>query len=180
MQALIVLRNLLDHLPVRLEKLPADQIQKKPAPHRWSPKEELGHLLDSAANNHQRIVRMQLEDNLALPGYDGERWVELHRYQKREWRDLVAIWNGLNEQLLAAASAVPPNGWHRTSTIAGSAPVTLAFVFQDYLHHMVHHFRHIGVAVDDLLSADPTLLGPWKPWPGGKPPAQGAMIPPER
>lgn len=172
MQDLIVLRNLLDHVPDRLARMPADQILRKPAPHRWSSQEELGHLLDSVANNHQRIVRIQLEDDPAMPGYAGDGWVVLHRYQKRDWRDLIKIWHALNEQLLAAAAAVPSSGWHRTCTIAGSTPVTLAFVFQDYLHHMVHHLRHIGVEVDDLLSPLPTLLGPWKPWPGGKPPVQ--------
>jgi hypothetical protein len=172
MQGLIVLRNLLDHVPDRLKQMPAEHVSRKPAPHRWSPQEELGHLLDSAASNHQRIVRAQLDESPALPGYDGDGWVELHRYQKRAWRDLVVIWHSLNEQLLAAASAVPATGWHRTCTIAGSAPVTVAFVFEDYLHHMVHHLRHIGVEVDDLLSSLPGLLGPWQPWPEGKPPAQ--------
>ena len=150
--------------------MPSAQVLVKPAVNRWSPQEELGHLLDSAVNNHQRIVRAQLEDNPALPGYAGDRWVELHRYQKREWRNLISIWHAANEQLLAAALAVSPSAWHRTCTIAGSPPVTLAFVFQDYLHHMAHHLRHIGVEVDDLLSSLPALLGPWQPWPGGKPP----------
>jgi len=107
-----------------------------------------------------------------MPGYDGDRWVTLHRYQHRDWRDLITLWHSLNEQLLAAASAVPDSAWPRTCTIANSQPVSLAFVFQDYVHHMVHHLRHIGVEIDDLLSSLPALLGPWKPWPGGKPPLQ--------
>ena len=172
MGALNVLRTLLQHLPTRLEGLPRDRVLRKPAPDRWSPQEELGHLLDSAANNHQRIVRTQLEDKPAMPGYDGDRWVALHRYQQRDWRELIALWRALNEQLLAAATAVPESGWRRTCTIAGSAPVTLAFVFEDYLHHMVHHLRHIGVELDDLLSSLPALRGAWKSWPEGKPPLQ--------
>jgi hypothetical protein len=172
MQALNVLRNLLDHLPSRLERLPKERVLRKPASNRWSPQEELGHLLDSAANNHQRIVRTQLQDKPSMPGYDGDRWVELHRYQKRDWRDLITIWHAMNEQLLTAAAAVPAVDWDRTCTINNSEPVTLAFVFEDYLHHMVHHLRHIGVEVDDLLSSLPALRDPWKSWPGGKPPAQ--------
>lgn len=172
MEALKVLRNLLDHLPARLERLPSSQRTLKPGANRWSKQEEFGHLLDSAANNHQRIVRIQLQENPALPGYDGDRWVELHRYQQREWTDLIVIWHSLNEQLLTAASAVADDAWQRTCTIANSRPVTLAFVFEDYVHHMLHHLRHIGVEVDDLVSSVPALLGPWKPWPGGKPPQQ--------
>jgi len=172
MEALKALRNLLDHLPTRLERLPSNERTHKPDSKRWSKQEELGHLLDSAANNHQRIVRAQLQENPAMPGYDGDRWVELHRYQQREWHNLVAIWHTLNEQLLAAAAVVPDSAWQRTCTIGGSATVTLGFVFQDYVHHMLHHLRHIGVEVDDLVSSVPALLGPWQPWPEGKPPQQ--------
>jgi hypothetical protein len=170
MQALNVLRTLLENLPLRLEGLPRDHVLRKSAPDRWSAQEELGHLLDSAANNHQRIVRAQLEDKPAMPGYDGNRWVALHGYQQRDWREMVAVWHALNEQLLAAATAVSEAGWHRTCTIGGSAPVTLAFVFEDYVHHMVHHLRHIEVELDDLLSSLPALRGAWKSWPEGKPP----------
>src|SRR5271157_3154675 len=57
MQSLIVMQELIDRLPARLQALPSDKVKHKPAPDKWSAKEELGHLLDSAANNHQRIVR---------------------------------------------------------------------------------------------------------------------------
>ena len=66
MQSLLLLRALIDRLPARLTNLSDDQVQRKPSSSQWSLKEELGHLLDSAANNHQRIVRAQLEDNPGL------------------------------------------------------------------------------------------------------------------
>ena len=153
MQSLLLLRALLDQLPARLSNLSGDQVQRKRSSAEWSIKEELGHLLDSAANNHQRIVRAQLEDTPAMPTYDGDRWVALHRYQHRDWSSLIAIWVGLNRQLLAAAEAVPDAAWSRTCTIADSAPLTLQFVFDDYVDHMLHHLRHMGVEVDDLVSA---------------------------
>ena len=153
MQALKLLRQLLNNLPARLRMLPSGTTELKPAPPTWSPKEELGHLLDSAANNHQRIVRAQLEDKPAMPGYDGDRWVELHRYQQRHWNDLIERWRILNLQLLAAAEAVPDSAWSRTCTIGDSKPLTLRFVFEDYLDHMLHHLGHIGIKVDDLKPA---------------------------
>ena len=70
MPALNLLRDLIQRVPARLERLPQNKAETKPAPTAWSPKEELGHLVDSAANNHQRIVRGQSEDKLAMPGYD--------------------------------------------------------------------------------------------------------------
>ena len=152
MQSLIALQQLIDRLPARLQSLPSDKVESKPASDKWSAKEELGHLLDSAANNHQRIVRAQLEEHPALPGYDGDAWVALHQYQRRDWPSLIERWAALNRQLLAAAEAVPDWGWSRTLTIADSAPLTLQFVFDDYIHHMLEHLRHMGVEVDDFAA----------------------------
>ncbi len=146
------LGDLIARLPDRLRAMPADKIEHKPAPNTWSVKEELGHLLDSAANNHQRIVRAQLEDKPAMPGYDGDAWVVLHRYQQRDWETLIGLWAALNRQLVAAAEAVPDSAWSRTCTIADSAPLTLKFVFDDYVRHMLHHLRHMGVELGDLMS----------------------------
>ena len=68
--------------------------------------------------------------------------------------DLSSLWAGpLCGQLLAAAEAVPESAWSRTCMIADSAPLTLQFVFDDYVDHMMHHLRHMGVEVDDLAAA---------------------------
>ena len=146
----LTLQALLVHVPARLEKIPPSQAELASAPSHWSPKQELGHLLDSAANNHRRIVRAQLEDKPAMPGYDGDRWVELHAYQRRDWTELIGLWKALNGQLLAAARAVPDSAWSRTCTIADSKPLTLKFVFEDYIEHMMHHLQHIRIQMDDL------------------------------
>ena len=144
------LRDLLERVPGRLQRLSEDTVATKPTSSNWSPKEELGHLLDSAANNHQRIVRAQLEDNPAMPGYQQNRWVAMHAYQRRDWEELIEIWRALNRQLLAAAEAVPDSAWSRSLTVAGSEPLTLQFVFEDYVAHMLHHLEHIGIKVDDI------------------------------
>src|SRR5271169_4831361 len=152
MQGLKRLRTLIEEVPPRLSKLAQSQAELKPSSSRWSPKEELGHLLDSAANNHQRIVRAQLEDNPAMPGYEQNRWVAVHAYQRRDWQELIEVWQALNRQVLAAAEAVPDSAWSRTLTIAGSEPLTLQFVFDDYVDHMLHHLQHIGIETDDIKS----------------------------
>jgi hypothetical protein len=149
MQGIKQLRALIHEIPGRLNRLPLSQVELKP-PSKWSPKEELGHLLDSAANNHQRIVRTQLEDQPKMPGYDGNAWVQLHGYQQRNWQEMIEIWRALNQQLLAAAEAVRNDAWARTCTIADSQPLTLEFVFEDYIEHMMHHLKHIGIEIDDL------------------------------
>jgi hypothetical protein len=150
MKSLQHLRVLINEIPLRLGNLSPARVERKPSATKWSPKEELGHLLDSAANNHQRIVRSQLEDKPRMPGYDGNAWVKLHEYQQRNWQEMIELWRSLNRQLLAAADAVRDPAWSRTCTIADSAPLTLKFVFEDYIDHMIHHLRHIGIEVDDL------------------------------
>jgi nitroreductase len=142
-------------IPGRLAAISRERAAAKPKSDAWSAKQELGHLIDSAANNHQRIVRAQIEDNLALPGYDGDGWVELHGYQNREWPDLIALWRAGNAQLVAAAEAAPDSAWSHKLTV-GSEPMTLRFVLDDYVVHMASHLRHIGIAVDDVLATDLT------------------------
>jgi hypothetical protein len=152
MSSIALLRDLLQQVPNRLEKLSSSTVEHKPTPSAWSPKEELGHLLDSAANNHQRIVRAQLQDNPAMPGYEQNRWVAAHAYQNRDWKELIETWRAFNRQLLAAADAVPDSAWSRTLTVAESKPLTLQFVFDDYVAHMLHHLRHIGIETNDIAS----------------------------
>jgi DinB superfamily len=159
MPALNSLRELLQRVPSHLERLSKEKVEGKATPSAWSPKEELGHLLDSAANNHQRIVRAQLENNLAMPGYEQNRWVAAHRYQSRDWHELIDLWKAFNRQLLAAAESVPESAWSNTLTVANSAPLTLEFVFDDYLVHMLHHLQHIGIETAGLAS-NPTTPNP--------------------
>jgi hypothetical protein len=150
MQALSSLRNLLEVVPGRLQQLTSDTVERKATPTSWSAKEELGHLLDSAVNNHQRIVRAQVEDKLALPGYEQNRWVAIHRYPQRDWAELIRLWHDLNRQLLVAAESVPDSAWSHTLRVGSSEPMTLEFVFDDYVAHMVHHLKHIGIELDDI------------------------------
>lgn len=163
-RALGQLRALIACLPGRLAALSLKAVSVKSGPDNWSASEELGHLIDSAANNHQRVVRAQLTDNLSLPDYDGERWVELHGYKNREWTELIADWRTWNSHLLAAAQAAPRSAWSHTLTVGGSDPVTLEFVLDDYVTHMAHHVRHIGIEVDDILNnVQPATIYPEKP-----------------
>jgi nitroreductase len=152
-RGLAQLRYALTVLPGRLARISNGSAAAKPAPDRWSAKQELGHLIDSATNNHQRIVRAQLEDSLALPSYDGDRWVEVHGYENRDWTELIALWRAANSQLIAAAESAPEAAWSHTLSVGGSEPMTLRFVLDDYVDHMASHLRHIGAEVDDILAS---------------------------
>jgi DinB family protein len=110
---------------------------------KWSRKELIGHLIDSASNNHQRFVRAQMEDGLALPGYAQEAWVERQGYKDESWANLAQFWKSYNQHLLRVVSRIPDDRLNALCAIGGSEPVTLRFVIEDYVSHMKHHLKQI-------------------------------------
>src|SRR5215211_3151625 len=91
---------------------------------RWSRKQVIGHLIDSASNNHQRFVRLMLEDDLSLPGYLQDGWVASQRYNERPWPELLALWSAYNRHLASIIANVPASALSHTCSIAGKPPVT--------------------------------------------------------
>lgn len=112
-------------------------------PASWSPKQELGHLIDSAANNHQRFVRAAIESEYTGPGYAQDAWVALHNYQNLPWETLVNFWFEYNQLLVELIGNIPPNKLPTQCAIASAEPVTLAFLIEDYVKHMQHHLDKI-------------------------------------
>jgi hypothetical protein len=110
---------------------------------KWSPKEILGHLIDSAANNHQRFVRGQEGPTLRLPGYQQEHWVASQRYRERRWSELVQLWGAYNRHLAHVIAAIPEERRDTPCHIGDSPPMTLAQVALDYVGHIQHHLRQI-------------------------------------
>ncbi|MDE3198252.1 MAG: DinB family protein [Acidobacteriota bacterium] len=110
----------------------------------WSPKEELGHLIDSAANNHQRFVRAALEPEYRGPGYAQEAWVSLNGYRETPWTEVVLTWYQYNRLLVRTMGNIPRNKLD-TPCFIGSAqePETLGFIIGDYVLHMQHHIDHL-------------------------------------
>ena len=111
---------------------------------KWSPKEIIGHLIDSAANNHQRFVRAQLYDDYDSLGYEQERWVAVQAYQDAAWQELLTLWKAYNEHLVRIIALIPDDKLSRTFRIAGGEPVTLDYWVEDYLRHMQNHLRQIS------------------------------------
>jgi hypothetical protein len=103
----------------------------------------MGHLIDSAANNHQRFVRGQLVDELVDPGYAQQGWVDSQRYAERPWVDVVELWAAYNRHLAHVIAAVPEARRAAPIRIGGDAPMTLSEVALDYVAHIQHHLRQI-------------------------------------
>jgi hypothetical protein len=112
-------------------------------PESWSPKQELGHLIDSAANNHQRFVRAALDGEYEGPGYAQNAWVAIHGYQSIPWDRLVSFWFGYNTLLAAVIENIPEESLSADCAVGGGDAVTLRFLIEDYVKHMQHHLDHL-------------------------------------
>jgi hypothetical protein len=137
------LARILATTPLRLADISADDASHSSAPGHWSKKQVLGHLIDSAANNHQRFVRAQLAASYEGPTYEQESWVATQSYATENWPDLVNLWLLYNRHLLHIIRNTPEAPLAVPCAIGGSAPVPLSEVMSSYVDHMEHHLAQI-------------------------------------
>ena len=138
------LRRTIDSaLPV-LQAMTEADAERPRAPGKWCPKQVLGHLIDSAANNHQRFVRGQQGSELVTPAYAQDHWVASQAYMARSWRELTSFWHAYNQHLAHVIERIPADRARVRCTIGANQPVTLAFVADDYVAHMRHHLGQIS------------------------------------
>lgn len=133
----------LNNAEQRLLKLPDSDVRKKPAEGKWSAKEILGHLIDSASNNHQRFVRAQLSSEITFPGYKQTAWVHAQDYQSEPWESLVLFWGSYNRHLMHVIAAIPSERLKGLCFVGTDEPVTLEFLVRDYIRHVNHHLEQI-------------------------------------
>ena len=113
----------------------------------WSRKQVLGHLIDSASNNHQRFVRAALQGSLEFPGYDQDGCVRVQAVQSTAWPFLVTLWTNYNLYLAHVIAHLPAAQLEAPCRIGEDEPVTLRFLAEDYLTHLLHHLGQIGATV---------------------------------
>ena len=125
----------------------------------WSASQILGHLIDSAANNHQRFVRAQFSDDLDYPGYEQEQWVRAQHYETEPWGRLLALWLAYNRHLAHVVAGIAPEtlsrprarhsldriAWRR---VPAEQPATLEYLIRDYLGHLQEHVGQVVTAVE--------------------------------
>jgi hypothetical protein len=134
-------------IPLLLEEIEEEDFSYKPLPHKWSKKEILGHLIDSATNNHHRLVRGQFENTPAI-SYDQNNWNKFSYHQQMRKQQLISFWTVYNKQILHLVKCIPTEALQRTVE-AGGQVCTLAFLVKDYVVHLEHHLRQIVVLPQD-------------------------------
>jgi hypothetical protein len=110
----------------------------------WSRKQVLGHLIDSASNNHQRFVRASLADSLEFPAYEQTGCVRVQAVDDAAWAMLVDLWASYNRYLAHVIAHLPEAKLGVPCRIGADEPVTLAFLAEDYLRHLLHHLDQLG------------------------------------
>ncbi len=142
------LREIIADAKPRLLALGEQQVAEKPYDDKWSLKEILGHLIDSAANNHQRFVRMQLQPDIGKFSYEQEQWNAVQKYASESWDTLVDLWSSYNTHLAHVIEHVNPETLDNSCDMGYSTPKKLRFVMEDYLRHVDHHLEQIFSGAD--------------------------------
>jgi DinB superfamily len=136
------LRSVVNEVIPRLESLSEDFVSQPRVTGKWSRKEILGHLIDSACNNHRRFVKMQIQSGQTLDGYEQDDWVRLQNYQQESWKAVVTLWQAYNLHLAHVVAQIPAESLSNTCVLGGKT-LTLEFLMKDYLRHLKHHLTQI-------------------------------------
>lgn len=147
------LLKVIDAAEPKLRKTNAAETTKPVLAGGWSRKQVVGHLIDSASNNHQRFVRAALQASLDFPGYEQDDCVRVQAPQAADWELLVSLWAVYNRYLAHVIAHLPESKLGTPCRIGPEEAVTLDFLARDYVRHLLHHLRQIGAA-DSEYAAD--------------------------
>jgi uncharacterized damage-inducible protein DinB len=130
----------------KLDEVTEDSASGTLRPGGWNCKQILGHMIDSALNNHQRFVRAALEGKYEGPSYEQKDWVAMHGYADLSWAALVEQWQQQNDLLCSVVDHIAEEKYKAQCTVGSYAPMTLQALMEDYLAHLHQHADQIASA----------------------------------
>jgi hypothetical protein len=153
------LRQAIEQATPLLQRMDEERSRLRPLPGKWCPREVIGHLIDSASNNHQRFVRAQFQDDLVFSGYEQDAWVSVQRYRDAPWEDLIVLWRSFNLHIarimhfVTIDERVRLRPRHNLDELAWKPvprdePATLDYFMSDYVAHLKHHLAQLGIGPD--------------------------------
>ena len=139
------LEFLCNTVPALLQQIDENEFSTRPFPDKWSKKEIIGHLIDSATNNHHRIVRGQFENRPKIT-YDNYVWNRGNHYQSIPGAKIIYFWTAYNRHLLEIIKRIPDEKMTNqveTGEKGKKNFMTISLVIEDYLEHMEYHLRQV-------------------------------------
>lgn len=139
------LEQICETIPQKIQSLSEEDLSFKPSTEKWSKKEIIGHLIDSATNNHHRIVRGQYEE-LPKIAYDNQTWQSGNHYQDMSVEHLVTFWIAYNRYFLELIKLIPAEKLTRmvkTGEQGDNNLMNIEFLIKDYIDHMEHHLKQV-------------------------------------
>ena len=140
------LEHLILTIPSYLEEIKEEEALHKINRESWSKQEILGHLCDSATNNHMRFVKIMLaSDPVRIEKYQQNQWVALHGYSANyAFRELIMLWTFLNRQVLYVLKNGNAEDLAKPVILDDEITVTLSWLIEDYINHLQHHMKQIA------------------------------------
>jgi hypothetical protein len=136
-------RNIVLQAYEEMAAISEEAASAKPMPAQWSIKELLGHLLDSASNNHQRFVRLQIFSEIEFPFYQQNEFVMVNHYQQQQWQTLLDFWKQYNLHLAHLVEHMDESTLNNAWVTPDQERLTLGHIVEDYLRHLRHHLKQI-------------------------------------
>ncbi len=148
------LKAIIDTAAPQLSAITDTDAAVRDTPDKWSKKQILGHLIDSAVNNHRRFNQFLNQEHLVFDGYDQNNEVKINDYQNRHLADIIALWRGMNQQIIQIIKSIPDqrftqayaqHNYHRLGmkAITESDPTTIQYLALNYIDHLEHHLAQL-------------------------------------
>jgi hypothetical protein len=157
MTDLLKFEEIVNSLNDRLAQIPEDITDKKLSEDKWTLKEIIGHLIDSASNNHQRFVRLQTGNLIDFPAYSAEEWVKIQRYTDMKWKDIITLWYSYNCILLKVIEHMN-NDSLQNVWVKGDETLSLGHIVNGYYHHIQLHIDHFESRVKEVCGESKIYL----------------------